>query len=67
MDLITLDVSDAPDDLARPGAMVDMIGRNGAGEGRSLEDVAADAGTIAYEILTALGSRYERRYLGGIG
>lgn len=65
MDLITLDVSDAPDELARPGAMVDLIG--GDGRGRSLEDVAADAGTIAYEILTALGRRYERRYLGGIG
>jgi alanine racemase len=45
--------------------MVDLIG--GDGGGRSLEDVAADAGTIAYEILTALGRRYERRYLGGIG
>ncbi|MCC6471930.1 MAG: alanine racemase [Alphaproteobacteria bacterium] len=67
MDLITLDVSDAPEELARPGVLVDLIGGDGSGRGRSLEDVAADAGTIPYEILTALGQRYERRYLGGIG
>lgn len=67
MDLITLDVSDAPDELARPGVMVDLIGRDAAGRGRTLEEVAADAGTIPYEILTGLGQRYERRYIGGIG
>ena len=65
MDLITIDVSDAPEELARPGAMVDLIGASD-GKGRSLEDVAEAAGTIPYEILTSLGSRYERRYLGGI-
>ena len=27
-----------------------------------IDDVAADAGTIAYEILTRLGDRFERRY-----
>jgi len=68
MDLITIDVSDAPEELARPGAMVDLIGADTAyaGKSRTLEDVAAAAGTIPYEILTSLGSRYERRYLGGI-
>ena len=68
MDLITIDVSDAPEELARPGAMVDLIGADAAfaGKGRTLEDVAASAGTIPYEILTSLGPRYERRYLGGI-
>lgn len=65
MDLITIDVSDAPEELARPGAMVDLIGAVD-GKGRTLEDVAEAAGTIPYEILTSLGSRYERRYLGGI-
>jgi alanine racemase len=62
MDLITLDVSDAPEALQRPGAMVDLIG-----EGRTVDDVAADAGTIAYEILTSLGPRYARRYAGAPG
>ncbi|MBL8707014.1 MAG: alanine racemase, partial [Rhodospirillales bacterium] len=65
MDLITIDVSDAPEELARPGAMVDLIGAQ-TGHGPTLEDVAAAAGTIPYEILTSLGPRYERRYLGGI-
>jgi len=65
MDLITIDVSDAPEELARPGSLVDLIGAE-AGKGRTLEDVAAAAGTIPYEILTSLGQRYERRYLGGI-
>ena len=62
MDLITLDVSDAPSALQRPGESVDLIG-----PGRTIDDVAADAGTIAYEILTSFGPRYERRYSGQPG
>ena len=58
MDLITLDISDAPAALQRPGETVDLIG-----PGRMIDDVAHDAGTIAYEILTSLGPRYERRYV----
>lgn len=34
------------------------------GGGQTLEDVAAQAGTIAYEILTELGHRYKRVYEG---
>jgi alanine racemase len=30
-----------------------------------VDAVAARAGTIGYEILTSLGSRFERRYVGG--
>jgi len=67
MDLITLDVTDVPrdaqGDAARPGALVDLIG----GLGPALDDVAAQAGTIGYEILTSLGRRYHRQYHGGIG
>jgi alanine racemase len=37
--------------------MVEVIGSH-----QTLEDVARDAGTIAYEILTGLGSRYHRQY-----
>ncbi len=62
MDLITLDISDAPSALQRPGESVDLIG-----PGRTIDDVAADAGTIAYEILTSFGPRYERRYSGQPG
>ena len=58
MDLLTLDVTDAPAALVRRGALVDLIG-----PGQTVDAVAADAGTIGYEVLTALGSRYPRRYL----
>lgn len=59
MDLITLDVTDVPEALAKPGAFIDLLD-----DAYTVERLAADAGTIAYEILTALGRRYERRYLG---
>ena len=60
MDLITFDVSAVPESLARPGAMVDVIGpRN------PIDLIAAEAGTIGYEILTSLGARYHRVYQGG--
>lgn len=60
MDLITLDVTDAPGALVRPGALVDIIG-----PGNAVDDIAAAAGTIGYEILTGLGRRYHRIYIGG--
>jgi alanine racemase len=60
MDLVTIDVSDIPDALLHAGAMVEMIGPN-----LPPDDVAADAGTNAYEILTSLGPRYRRNYVGG--
>jgi alanine racemase len=58
MDLLTLDVTDAPAALVRRGALVDIIG-----PGQTVDELAAEAGTIGYEVLTALGSRYPRRYL----
>lgn len=57
MDSMTVDVTDAPADALYPGAPVELIGPH-----QSLEDVARDAGTIAYEILTRLGHRYARVY-----
>lgn len=59
MDLITLDVTDVPDGLARPGAYADLIGPL-----NPVDDLAQAAGTIGYEILTNLGPRYERVYTG---
>lgn len=59
MDLVTFDVSAAPEDAARPGAMIEMIGPH-----RPVDALAAEAGTIGYEILTSLGPRYHRRYEG---
>jgi alanine racemase len=56
MDLITIDVTDAP--MATPGRMVELMGPN-----LPVDDVAAAAGTIGYEILTRLGARFARTYI----
>jgi alanine racemase len=58
MDLITVDITQVPE--ARPGDMVDLIGPH-----HDVDALAEEAGTIGYEILTSLGRRYRRRYLGG--
>lgn len=58
MDIITIDVSKISRADCRPGDFVDLIG--GA---VPLDEIAARAGTIPYEILTALGHRYHRDYL----
>ncbi len=60
MDLVTFDVTDVSESACRPGAMVELIGRH-----QSVDDLAAEAGTVGYEILTALGRRYRRSYVNG--
>ncbi|EWY42033.1 alanine racemase [Skermanella stibiiresistens SB22] len=60
MDTITLDVTDLGDRPLEPGALVDLIG-----EHNPVDVVAEAAGTIGYEILTSLGGRYHRHYIGG--
>ena len=57
MDLTTYDVTDQPG--VTPGCWLELIGPN-----RSLERVAAEAGTLAYAMLTSLGPRYARIYAG---
>lgn len=59
MDLITVDVTDLPAGAVDEGTWVEVIGPH-----RPIDDVAADAGTIGYEMLTSLGARYRRRYVG---
>ena len=57
MDLMTIDVTGLREQAARPGAMVDLLApRDG------VDRLAAEAGTIGYEILTSLGGRYRRLY-----
>jgi alanine racemase len=56
MDLITVDVTD----LAEDPDYLTLIGPQ-----QTVDDLAAQAGTIGYEILTGLGPRYARRYLSG--
>jgi alanine racemase len=60
MDLITVDVTSIPEDNARRGEWVELIGPN-----VSAQAMAHHAGTIDYEILTNLGTRALRRYIGG--
>ena len=58
MDLTTFDVSNVPDSATIPGGFIDIISH-----AVTVDDVARAAGTIGYEILTALGNRFHRRYL----
>ena len=57
MDLITVDVTDLPDNAVRRGTLVTMIG----GE-LTADAVGTQAGTIGYEILSNLGGRYHRTW-----
>jgi alanine racemase len=61
MDLLCLDVSTLPQHAVEEGTFVDLIGN-----GISLDEVAATAGTISYEILTRLGTRMQREYRGEV-
>ncbi len=58
MDSIVLDASAVPAWAMDEGSTVELIGPH-----RSVDSVAADAGTIGYEVLTSLGRRYHRRYV----
>lgn len=58
MDSLTIDISALPASTLRLGSMVEIIGPH-----QSLEMIAADAGTISYEILTSLGRRFHRHYV----
>lgn len=55
MDTATFDVTGAPE--VREGGWIELLGPN-----QSLDALAAEAGTIGYEILTSLGGRYARVY-----
>ena len=57
MDLITFDVTGVPSEMVAPGAGIELIGGQ-----MTVDDLAAAAGTIGYEILTGLGARYARVY-----
>ncbi|MCI5095553.1 MAG: alanine racemase [Rhodobacteraceae bacterium] len=55
MDLITIDVTDLDHD---PEVLTLLNDR------QTVDDIAEAAGTIGYEILTSIGLRYMRRYIG---
>ncbi|MBI1275273.1 alanine racemase [bacterium] len=60
MDLVTLIVSELEDDFLRR-AWVEWFGPL-----QPVEKVAAEAGTMGYEILTLLGKRLQRHYINGL-
>lgn len=59
MDLLTLDVTGIEADRVKPGAYVDLLD-----DSFGIDDAAAAARTIGYEMLTLLGRRYARVYRG---
>jgi alanine racemase len=61
MDLIAVDITDLPPNAARRGHMATLLG-----EGVTVDELAHHFGTIGYEVLTSLGSRYARVYKGGV-
>ena len=58
MDLIAVDTTHVPG--VRRGDWAELFGPN-----VPVDEVAAYAGTIGYELLTGLGPRYRRQYVGG--
>lgn len=58
MDTITFDVTGIDERKLVPGALVDLISAD-----QPADAVAAQAGTIGYEILTSLRQRYHRHYV----
>jgi alanine racemase len=59
MDSITLDVTGIPEARIAPGQTVDLLCPQ-----QTVDEVAGQAGTIGYEVLTRLGGRFARHYLG---
>jgi alanine racemase len=60
MDSMTVDVTGIAAERLHPGAMVELIGPH-----HPVDEAARQAATIGYEILTGLGMRYYREYVGG--
>lgn len=59
MDTVTVDVTGVPVERLQPGALFDLIDAV-----QDINALALEAGSNAYEILTSLGLRYRRQYLG---
>jgi alanine racemase len=60
MDLVIADVTDLPEEAVTPGVRAEFLGGT-----IELDDFASRSGTIGYQVLTSLGSRYRRHYVGG--
>ena len=62
MDLIAIDVSALPEASVTRGTIAEILN-----ETLTVDRYGEAAGTIGYEVLTALGSRYARSYIGDPG
>jgi alanine racemase len=62
MDLVTIDVTDVPEHECQVGTTVEVLGPH-----MTPDDLAENARTNAYEVMTALGRRYARVYVEGGG
>jgi len=60
MDLMAVDITDLPQNAARRGHMVTLLG-----DGITVDELAHHFGTIGYEVLTSIGPRYARIFKGG--
>ncbi|MCL2713746.1 MAG: alanine racemase [Alphaproteobacteria bacterium] len=61
MDLMTVDITDVPQQAARRGDLVTLLG-----DGITVDELAHHFGTNGYEVLTSLGHRYSRVYKGDL-
>ncbi|WP_228130529.1 alanine racemase [Pseudovibrio exalbescens] len=59
MDMLAIDVTDVPEGTVVRGSRVEVMGPT-----ISVDELAEAALTIPYELLTALGARYKRSYIG---
>lgn len=60
MDLVTLDVTEAPEDETRPGDAITLLGGP-----IDLDELTAASGVGIYQLLSLLGARFARRYVRG--
>jgi alanine racemase len=58
MDLTMFDITDCGHDTLQPGDFIELFGSN-----IPIDEVAGAAGTIAYELLTSLGPRWQRHVI----
>lgn len=59
MDMMAIDITGMPEGSVRRGTRAEILGRH-----IGIDEAASWAGTISYELLTRLGSRYARLYTG---
>ncbi|MEE2705006.1 MAG: alanine racemase [Pseudomonadota bacterium] len=58
MDLATFDVSNVPEKILQKCDWIDIIS-----DKQEIDDIAGQANTISYELLTSLGSRVKKEYI----